>query len=233
MGLFDRFGRRREEDTSSAGQAISYDQRLKDGRSIVEKMKAKKDAEGLIKVLKDGRLPVRTEVSEALGEIGVPAVEPLIQCLGDERGFVREGAAEALAIIGDKRAVRPLLQAFELGRSTVLREAIVKAFRRMEDAAAECLIQALRDEDKGIRRLAAEFLAEFLAEIADAKVVEPLIGALQDEDLFVREMAAYALGIAEDKRAVRPLIQALEDEDEFVRVGAATVTSWRTVSAIF
>jgi HEAT repeat protein len=45
----------------------------------VEKLKAKGDVEGLIKVLKHKNPEVRSEAEEALGEIGKPAVEPLIQ----------------------------------------------------------------------------------------------------------------------------------------------------------
>ena len=43
--------------------------------------------------------------------IGEPAVEPLINALGDEVEYVREGAASALGEIGDARAVEPLIEA--------------------------------------------------------------------------------------------------------------------------
>ncbi|MFQ6054633.1 MAG: HEAT repeat domain-containing protein [Methanosarcinales archaeon] len=51
---------------------------------------------------------VRGSAAIALGEIGEPAVEPLIKALGDR---VREKAAIALGEIGDARAVEPLIKA--------------------------------------------------------------------------------------------------------------------------
>ncbi|MBU2598836.1 MAG: HEAT repeat domain-containing protein [Actinobacteria bacterium] len=47
----------------------------------------------------------------ALGEIGEPAVEPLILALKNKNIFVRRRAAEALEKIEDKRAVEALTQA--------------------------------------------------------------------------------------------------------------------------
>jgi HEAT repeat protein len=49
--------------------------------------------------------------TEALGEIGARAVEPLINALGDEDGNVRCHSAEVLGNIGDARAVDPLIEA--------------------------------------------------------------------------------------------------------------------------
>jgi len=64
------------------------------GPPSVEKMEAKRDVKGLIKALKDEDKHVRRRATEALGNIGEPAVERLINALKDEdidvRSFVKE-----------------------------------------------------------------------------------------------------------------------------------------------
>jgi HEAT repeat protein len=72
------------------------------GPPNVEKLKAKRDAPGLIKALgyqKDGH--VREAAAEALGQIrDARAVEPLIAALKDPYANVRKAAAEALEALG-------------------------------------------------------------------------------------------------------------------------------------
>ena len=79
----------------------------------VGKMEAKRDVEGLIKVLPYEEYYVeRAHAAHALGEIGDRrAVEPLIAALEDRMSFVRRAAAEALGEIGDSRVVEPLIAA--------------------------------------------------------------------------------------------------------------------------
>src|SRR4030043_126453 len=72
----------------------------------------------------------------------------------------------------------------------------------------EGLIEALKDKDESVRRLAAEALGE----IGDARAVEPLIQALKDKDTWLRWCSAEALGEIGDARAVAPLIQALKEQ---------------------
>ena len=80
------------------------------------------------------------------------------------------------------------------------------------------LINALKDEDKNIRRNAAYALARI-----GKDAVPALITALKDEDSDVRSNAADALGKigADAKEAVPVLITALKDEDNYVRSNAA------------
>ena len=78
------------------------------------------------------------------------------------------------------------------------------------------LIEALRDEDKDVRRAAARALQE----IEDPSTVPQLIGALKDEHFDVRESAAQAL-VKIGTPAVPQLIEALKDENGYVRLGAA------------
>jgi HEAT repeat protein len=110
------------------------------------------------------------------------------------------------------------------------------------------LIQALDDEDKDVRKAAAEALAvigaasvahlaevldrkessvsartnavEALSKIEDARCAEYIIRALKDNRASVRWTAAFCLGDMECQEAVDPLILALNDEDFLVRDNA-------------
>jgi HEAT repeat protein len=66
------------------------------------------------------------------------------------------------------------------------------------------LIDALKDDDWGVRKFSAKSLGEMEALIA----VEPLIKTLEDEDWGVRVAATKALGDIGDKRAVDPIKKA-------------------------
>ncbi|MEA3429767.1 MAG: HEAT repeat domain-containing protein, partial [Nanoarchaeota archaeon] len=86
-----------------------------------------------------------------------------------------------------------------------------------DSKAVIALIQALKEEDSGVRRNAAEALGE----IKDPTAVPALIQALKDENSAVRRNAAEALGEIKDSTAVPALIQALKDEDWIVEICVA------------
>ncbi len=171
----------------------------------IEKLKAKGDVPGLIKVLgyqKDAYGVMRRAAAETLGQIGDPrAVEPLIAALRDDG--VRMAAIEALGQIRDPRAVEPLAAALN-DREYSCREAAAEALGKIGDPRAiEPLVAALRHT--------ASPAAAALAQIGDPRVVEPLIAALGDKDRDVRKVAATVLGSIGDARAVEPLIAALSE----------------------
>ncbi|MBS7281565.1 MAG: HEAT repeat domain-containing protein [Candidatus Freyarchaeota archaeon] len=173
--------------------------------------------------------PVIRSAASALGKIGDPiAVEPLIRRLYEERTILeraeklgkmadcselveplkqeiqdaRKGAAQALGMIGDPRAVEPLIQT--LKDEPGLRKEVVQALGMIGDPrAVEPLIQTLKDEP-GLRKE----VVQALGMIGDPRAVEPLIQTLKDENREVREAAAIALARIGDERAVEPLIQA-------------------------
>lgn len=135
------------------------------GEPNIEKMKAEKDVEGLIKALKDEYEYVRKWAAEALGGIGdARAVEPLIQALKDRARGVRWKATLALGKIGDARAVDPLIQALGDEDWGVRRDA-AEALGKIGDArAVEPLIQAVKDESSMVRRVAVKALKRFSTE---------------------------------------------------------------------
>ena len=180
----------------------------------IEQLAANKDIQGLIKALEYSHEPsVQEQAVETLGDIGGPAVEPLIEALKHENKDVRWGAARALGAIGDASAVEPLSETLKDKSGTVRQEA-VKALWGIGDASAvKALIKALESEDKNVRLCAAKALGA----IGDATAAEPLTGALKDKNTPVRRAAAAALGKIGHPLATEPLVNALKDKDEGVR----------------
>lgn len=76
----------------------------------VERLRENKDVDGLIRALEHTDKDVRHEARKALGRIGQPAVEPLIQALKVEDEWLRVNIAWAFARIGDVRGIEQLNQ---------------------------------------------------------------------------------------------------------------------------
>jgi HEAT repeat protein len=169
------------------------------GPPNIEKMKAKRDVQGLIKALsykKDStegeHFRVRRTAAKALGEIGDPlAVEPLISVLKDKSNYVREATAVALEVLGDPRAVEPLIATLQDSDGKV-RESSAKALGKIGDARVVApFISVLKNENsKAIRMIAMEKLGQ----MRDARAVEPLIAMLKDRESGLCDLAVKVLG---------------------------------------
>lgn len=82
--------------------------------------------------------------------------------------------------------------------------------------AAEFLVQALTDEDRWVRYLAADALAN----IGAISAVESLITLLKDPEQDVRFAAAAALGKIGDPRAIKDLQEVLLRDNGYVKIAA-------------
>jgi HEAT repeat protein len=172
---------------------------------------------------------------KALGEIGKPAVEPLIASLNDRENdlSVRKNAAIALGETNDPKIVEPLIAALK-EKDKALRTAAIEALGkvRIKDSQTfESILVALSDvlKDRNTRSDGGHVIEvsdhraamRVMVKMKDPRAVEPLIGALKHEDEYVRIEAAEALGEVKDPRTVDPLIAALKDEDARVQESAA------------
>ena len=182
------------------------------------KIKDVRAAEPLLAILNDSERVVQVVARDALVQIGVPAVKPLINALKHRDSLVRAHAAAALGEIKDHRAVEPVLAALKDQDAGVRRSAAAALESLQDRRAVTSLLAALKDEDAEVRKAAAEALGG----LGDPGAVEALLAALGDVDNTVRTGAARALGRLKDRRAVEPLIGALKDEDWEVRRQAAT-----------
>lgn len=199
----------------------------------------------LMSLFKRGDYRLRDFVVGALGSSDRHMVEPLIAALDDEGATdgVRGSAAEALAGIGDPRAVGHLIAALEANSPYWVRTKSARALGRTGDPrAVEPLLFAMNHgipdavralgqigDPRAIRPLIGALTdthmcqdaAEALGRIGDPRAVEPLIAALKDDEPRNRQAAAEALGNLGDVRAVEPLVDALRDAKKGVRERAA------------
>jgi len=141
-------------------------------------------------------------------------VEPLIATLKEHEKYYSiawinkwQSAAQALGLIGDKRAVEELVAASlvdfnnndwtEKNRATM-----VQTLNEINDPRAiELLIENLKSEERDYRWGAAIILGD----IGDARAVMPLVEVLKDKSESVQREAAIALGKIGDPRAIAPL----------------------------
>jgi len=87
---------------------------------------------------------------------------------------------------------------------------------RFGQPAAEYLIMALKDEDRWVRYVAADALAN----IGSTAAVTPLIALLKDQEQDVRFAAASALGKIGDKKAIPELQMTVQHDNAYVRIAA-------------
>lgn len=183
----------------------------------VKKMEERGDVDGLIAALEHEDKGVRSEAARSLGRIGnARAVEPLVKALRDQVEPVRDSAVESLGRIGEP-AVEVLARTLSGESYDMVRWQLVRALGETRNPKAlEPLIDALKDTDETVRRLAIEALAK----IGEA-AIGPLIHSLRDRgERDIKYGAAVALGKIGNARAVEPLVEALRNEGPAVRQGA-------------
>ena len=82
--------------------------------------------------------------------------------------------------------------------------------------ATDFLIKALKDDDRWVRYLAADALAN----IGATQSVDPLISLLKDPDQDVRFAASAALGKIGDAKAVAELQSVVKNDNAYVKIAA-------------
>jgi len=122
----------------------------------------------------------------------------------------------ALGLIGDGRAVEPLIRALS-DRDKAVRASAAEALGNIGDVRAiKPLIYAMRSMDRGLR-----FYATRALKAIGEPAVESLISALKSGDGELRKRAVSALGAIGDKRAIEALVPVLRDADRDIRRIAA------------
>jgi HEAT repeat protein len=180
------------------------------GRTDVEKLKAKRDVNGLVKALRQNDLYVRLRAAEALGELGdARAAEPLAAILLNGAPEVREVAQAVIEARQNNREAGREARVVHEAMRTVLEESL-------DDLQAESHLAAVTSDDpaKWVRARADEDKRRGF----DSRGAEPVLVFMMDDG--VRQAAARALGKLGDPRAVEPLVFALEDRNDHLRKDA-------------
>ncbi len=218
------------------------------GPPNISAMQSRGDVSGLIRALKydSDSGEVRQAAVQALGSIGLPALQALIQACKSSESQVRYGSAQALGLMDHPDAVRPLVQCLADPHDAVRRAAaealagmtLPAALQALSQTAAgnhtasqAAAIQAIGTTagEKGIpiliNLLGAEYhqprmaAAEALERIGDS-ALPALIYALQHSDENTRRAAVVLLGSMRSEKALPALMEALRDPSEYVRLAA-------------
>lgn len=104
---------------------------------------------------------VREAAVKALVQIGPAAVDPLIKSLKTKNPSVQAAAAKALGIIGDKRAVVPLIDMMKNSYNIELMFEVFIALSQIGDErACDALKTASYDSNSFVSKIAKKILAE-------------------------------------------------------------------------
>ncbi len=173
---------------------------------------------------RDENYRLRLTAAESLGRLGDShATTHLVQILNDEREnslYLKESAVKALGMLGDIRALEPLIDALEAKRGfrdkfNYLKERIIEAIGRIgrpTPKVTQNLLLALQDDAPSIRLAAIHALES----IGDLSGLEPLMQAVfdRDDDIALAAISAvYALG---GESAIKSLLKS-EQLPQFIR----------------
>ena len=185
--------------------------------------------ECLIEAFRDSKYTGKDyRIVSALGKLGPVAVEPLIQALGAKESYsgqVRKGAAEALGIIRDKRAVEPLIAVLSSADYDRTRAAAAEALGRIKDASdVDALVEGLSSSGTNL----PDKCAWALGELRDARAVEALVRKLQGSlikfDSSLKRRILEALARIEDSAAIPAIIWIIEQaRPELTKPGSGNV----------
>lgn len=132
-------------------------------------------------------------------------MQELIDQLNSPNWQVRYRAVDLLKVVGDERAVPPLIAALTDDHDTV-RFLVAHALGMIGDSrAVKPLVTALHTADPDTQWAAARALAEI-----GSAAVPALVALLEGDDPALRDIAAGVLGTIGDPRALTPLQRALE-----------------------
>jgi HEAT repeat protein len=168
----------------------------------------------LLRVLRDESEKVHQAAIAALGSLGQPALNPLLEARQSEEEAVRTGAWLALEQLAHK------FKADLTSQDVEVRVTAVESLGRIGNPAhAKALTLLLMDKEERVRLAAARSL-ERLQNPA-TKVLLRQAMQRPEETAPVRLAATIALGKMGDEGALQKLVADLDDPDDAVRVSAA------------
>lgn len=217
-------------DTSSKNTISTQynDRSMRSYKIIIQlgRIKDKRAVNILINLLNDKDFLINIASIGALGEIGdSSAVEPLIVLLDSTKQSNDINKTNliitALGKIGDKRAIKYIINSFNL----LNEKKVIDFLKKMDTSAVSHLIIELKNNSMNIRKGAIKALGE----IGDLRAVEPLIALLKYQDnqkeiidLFEKFEIVNALTKI-GKQGIPQLVNAIKKNDENIRKGVVEV----------
>jgi HEAT repeat protein len=166
---------------------------------------------------------LRTAYSQALAEIGEPAIEPLLGALASANPQTRAYAARALGLIGAPQAFEPIVGLLAREPVDSTRLSLIEALGALRDSrAVPILLAHLQAPEQANRGWTVRLAANALGTIGGEEVIGPLSEVLaSDPDWFARLGAAEGLRKVRHPLAAKALRHAMKDEDARVRAAAS------------
>jgi len=143
-------------------------------------------------------------------KIGNSAVIPLILALEGTGDYTRKKAAEVLGMIGDKRAIRPLVKNL-MDSDYQHRNICANALKNLN-------WKPKTKEEEAYYHMSQNNFEKCVTIGAPATI--PLIIALEGTGDYTRKKAAESLGIIGDPQAINPLTKSLKDTDKSLQLVA-------------
>jgi HEAT repeat protein len=178
----------------------------------------RKAVPALLTLLSDPSDEIRAAAAHALAELEDPcALEPLLELLRNNRNSdVRESAALALGLIGDRSVVAALIEALHDTASSVRVEAAWALGHLRAAEAVDPLLEHVNGVDGSLRF--AGILA--LAEIGDPRCLPGLKSLIDHPHIDTRLAANTALGFLGDPAAIPGLARQLRSRSLWHRFAA-------------
>lgn len=166
---------------------------------------------------------LRIAYSQALAEVGEPAIEPLLRALNSHNPETRAYAARALGLIGTPRAFDPIVALLAKESNDTTRMSLIEALGGLGDERAiAILLPYLKPPAQANRGWTIRMASHALGNIGSEVVIGPLSEVLlTDPDWFARLGAAEGLRKIRHPLARSALRSALHDEDARVRAEAS------------
>jgi phycoerythrocyanin alpha-cysteine-84 phycoviolobilin lyase/isomerase subunit PecE len=154
-----------------------------------------------------GGYPLRRQAARALGQLKNPeAVTALItalECDSDLR--LREAAIQALAAIGDQRAVNPLLNLLQSSTEQPY-EALIEALATLQVWTARPQIESyLKNPSERVQCAAARYMYLLTQE---PQYIKRIVKNLTHENMYLRWAAIFDLGAVGHRQAVEAILAA-------------------------
>ena len=151
-----------------------------------------------------GGYPLRRQAARALAQLknpqAVPALIAALEC--DEDLRLREAVIQALAALGDKRAVNPLLNLLQSPQEQPY-EALIEALAALQVWSVRSQIEAFVDHPSERVQCAAARYLYLLTQ--QPHYIERILKNLDHENMYLRWAAVFDLGAVGHRQAVEAI----------------------------
>ncbi|HEY9603553.1 MAG TPA: HEAT repeat domain-containing protein [Allocoleopsis sp.] len=153
-----------------------------------------------------GGYPLRRQAARALGQLRNPqAVPALLEVLDCEDLRLREAVIQALAAIGDTRAITPLLNLLQSGNEQPY-EVLIEALGTFKVWDARPLIEPfLQHSSERVQCAAARYMYLLSQE---PQYIQRIVKNLNHDNLYLRWAAAFDLGAIGHLEAAQAIVAA-------------------------